>query len=240
MEKINVLKTLVEGVDKNLPTLLTGLGITTGGATVGYSVYAGWKLRDEFEEKDVETKERVKRVAKITAPIGVGVIVSSALVIAANKEYASRCAAIGAACAVSNPEVRDKIAETVGIDRKKMNKKNMEDVVARAKANHTETNEIVMHDLVTGMIFKTTLVDFWMTVNQFNLQCASQFGYQPISKFYTMLFEMDDYDGRIDDHERKCFSPDLQLDPEIDIELDSNFEPRYTIEYDYRGGNLDF
>ena len=239
MAKTNVIETIMDGVDKNLPAMLTALGLTTGGATVGYSIYAGWKLRDEFSEKDVEPKERAKRVAKITAPVIGGAVLSGALVIMANKEYGSRCAALAAACAAGNPDVREKIAETVGIDRKKMDKKDAEDVMAKAKMNHTENNEVVMHDLETGMIFKTNLVDFWAAVNQFNVTYSSQFGYQPISKFYSILFETNEYEGKIDAHERKCFGPDMQLDPVIDVELGPNWEPRYTIQYDYRGGECD-
>lgn len=243
MEKTNVLKTLVEGVDNNLPTILTGAGEVTWVATAAYSVYAGWKLHEEFgKEETVETKERVKRVAKIVVPIGIGVAASIGFGIAGNNVYAGRLAAAGAAALAVNPDVRDKIEETVGTKRKTMNKEDFEktteekpEVKNVSPAYRLDpTQRVQFRDLITGRIFETSLAQFWEAVNSFN-NAYSHDGGGTIADFYRELTRKcgTEYEGDCQIHNDICFNDRNPLDPDVDAELDSDWGFRYTFTYDY-------
>lgn len=232
--KNEFIKGIIKTIDKNLPAILSGGGIVLGLATAGYAVYAGWKLKKSTDEIK-ETKAKVKEGVKIVAPVVAGAAASTALLVVANKEYAKRFAAVGAAVAatkIDKAKVEEKVSEITGIgkkDEKKSEKQNIPEVRSDVNCH--------FRDLETGYEFDTTLTNFWETVTKFNELCENET--TDISEFYSEL--LGDRYNFASAHERLRFGQGCAefngastlFKPQLGGGLDDNMRPIYTIEYHY-------
>ena len=232
--KKQIVKGIIETIDKNLPAILSGTGIVIGLATAGYAVYAGWKLKKTTDEVE-DTKTKIKEGVKTVAPVVVGAAASTVCLVTANKEYAKRFAAVGAAVAatkIDKSKVEEKVSEITGIrkkDEKKSEKQNIPEI----------RSEVYCHfrDLETGYEFDTTLTNFWETVTKFNELCESET--TDISEFYSNL--LGDRYNFASAHERLRFGKGCAefngastlFKPQLGGGLDDNMRPIYTIEYHY-------
>ena len=241
-----LLKQVAEGLEKNLPAILTGGSVVTELCTVGYSVWAGWKIKEITENEKLDTKTKVKKIALVSAPVAVGTAVSSGCAIAAHKENTKRYAALavtataGVASLAKNDEAKDKVLDVVDRDHKIHRTK--KDEKSNITANSNEVIEI--YDEVTGYKFKTTLSDLWFTVNRFNDEVCAYINTGEtvsIDKFYDTLLG-ESYDA-VPAHELIKFGNKISymdrdeapvvLSIQLDSRLDENMKPIYTMTYDY-------
>jgi hypothetical protein len=97
----NVLETIKKGIEENLPTILTATGVVTGLGTIGYSVYAGYKIKEIVDDETLDKKQKRKKIIITSIPTVGGAVVSTACNVLAGKENANRYAALGAMYAAS-------------------------------------------------------------------------------------------------------------------------------------------
>lgn len=241
-------KGITEGVIENLPAILTGASVVVGVGTVGYSNWAGWKIKEITEDESIDNKQKAKKIAIISVPTVLGTVLASGCAIAAHKENSNRLAvlAAGTAGAVTlvNDETKEKILDVVDKDHK----------IHRAKKSEVKSNitvgsneEIEIEDQVTGYRFKTTLSDLWFTANQFNDDLLNVIGTgekMSIADFYERLLG-EGYNA-CSAHELVKFGSDVSWDSnhfdknvilsiQLDSRLDEHMSPIYTMDYDYLG-----
>lgn len=247
--KKDVLENLVGLVDENLPTILKGVGCATGITTIGYSVYAGWKLRDVLEDEDTDGTTKFKKGLLTIAPVIVGTATSAALIVASDREYAKRYAALGALAVANKADVKElgnEALDKLGLSDKKKDKKKEEKKPKQQKtpyANGDFTVEI--HDLVTDYVFRTTLNDFWYTVGVFNEQIPDECSGESvgIDEFYRLLLK-DEY-AEVPTHScirfgdvENSFDPEHSVttkvfSPSLESEITDKLTLRYVIDYNY-------
>lgn len=230
----NLLTMVKEGFDENLPSILTAGSVVTMIATAGYAVYAGWKIKEIADDKELETKTKVKRIAFLSLPIAGGAAVSGACAIGANKQNKERYAALTAlvatgASAVNKEEIGEKVSEITGKKQKKHK------AFVDQPVNENET--ITVTDSITGYKFTTTLADFWRSQRLFNEMVSCNAENYSLSCFYEEL--LGDRYIKPDIHDDITFGTDWEgktvlFNPEFDVELDGNMKPQYTISYDYK------
>lgn len=242
------IKGITEGFIKNLPTILTGTTVVVGLGTVGYSTWAGWKIKEITEDETIDNKTKVKRIAILSTPIVIGATAASGCAIAAQKENSKRFAALAAGAAgaitLTSDETKEKALELIDKNHK-IHRAKKKETKANISVNSDEVIEI--RDMVTGYKFKTTLSDLWFTANHFNEDMASGLlgtgETRSIAEFYRSLLG-DEYDN-IPSHELIKFGSDISwegvydknviLSIQLDSELGPDLKPIYTMDYDYLG-----
>lgn len=237
-------------IQNNLPTVLTGVSVVTGALTVGYSVWAGFKIHEKITElpSDCDTMDKIKVAAPYLVPVAVGFTVASACAIGANKENGKRLAAAGvtiAALSADKKDLMDKTKEFLGkdengkVDQEKGEEefkkiqgavdeeraKKMAAATGMASAHQLTT----VHDLTTGYVWKTTLKDLYGAISDFNN--VNQIEHQPISYFYEQSYTSGmvypDLESIYDD-----IYVDEYFNPEIDYEPGPDMQPILTIKWD--------
>lgn len=239
-------KGLAEGLNRNLPAILTGVSVITDVCTVGYATWSGWKIKEVTEDESLDTKTKVKKIAILSVPVVAGTALSSGCAIAAHKENSKRYTALAitagaGALSMVNEDTKDKVLEMVDKDHK-IHRSKKKDVKSNITASHNEVIEI--EDEVTGYKFKTTLADLWFAVNRFNDDVSALIGTgetKSISDFYERLLG-DEYEQR-PAHELikfgtalgrdMCYDKAVVLSIQLDSRLDDNLKPVYTMSYDY-------
>ncbi len=242
------LKGLAEGLNKNLPAILTGVSVLTEVGTVGYSVWSGWKIKEITEDEELDNKTKVKKIVLLSIPTVAGTIISGGCSVAAHKESSKRYAALAVtagagAISMANEETKDKVLELVDKDHKVHKAKR-----SGTKANITAANDEVIEilDEVTGYKFNTTLADLWFSVNAFNdevIAVASDGNMTKLSAFYEHL--LGDKYSYVPAHDLIKFGSKngdnfimndiVILSVQLDSKLDDNLKPIYSISYDYIG-----
>lgn len=239
-------KGMAEGLNKNLPAILTGVSVLTEVCTVGYSVWSGWKIKEITDNEELDNKTKVKKVALLSVPAVAGTAVSSGCAIAAHKENSKRYAALAitagaGALSMVNEDTKDKVLEMVDKDHK-IHKAKRSDTKSNITAASNEVIEIL--DEVTGYKFKTTLADLWFSVNAFNDEVtglAAAGETVKISSFYERLLG-DTYEY-VPAHDLIKFgaktgydfnmSGIVILSVQLDSRLGDDMKPIYTMNYDY-------
>lgn len=228
----NVVKSLWGAINENLPAILTGCGIATGVATVGYSIYAGWKLNDIVKDEKLSKKEKAKKVVKTATPAILGTAVTITCHVAAHEELASRylaVAAVAGASKLDNNAIKDEVKNFI-CDKKDDNKKEEKsDKVVMPPQNE----EIDIHDCITGHHFKTNLMKFYSKVNEWNnIGEAESWS---MNQFYEDL-EGERFTNYAEMYDNVIFGVNTNTTsfrPEFGVELGMNNKPVYTITYPY-------
>lgn len=186
-------------VDKNLPTILTGASVVTGLATVGYAVWAGFKIKEDLNTiPDADTLEKIKKIAPRLIPILIGASAASGFAIASNHESGKRIAAatgLVAATKLDMVKLQDKTKEILGEEKAK----EVEDELKKdPKTSNSFGNYIAskdkwltFKDANTGYFWDSTLRDMEFTRRNFNkslIQQSDNDNYtQSIAEFYDRL-----------------------------------------------------
>ena len=234
--KKNVLETIWKGIDENLPTILTVAGTITGLGTIGYSVYAGYKIKETVDDDKLDKKQKRKKIILTSAPVVGGAVVATACNVIAGKENARRYAALGALYAATKLDgdiFKQEAAKIIGKDKveeieKDISKKNPIPSGPKNRRAH-------FIDQVTGYQFDTTLQAYLDAVSKFNQMAAVE--ELSIASLYEELLG-DDY-TYVDMHDHVRFGIDTStpyLSPEFDGTLDDNMVPCFSITYDYYCG----
>lgn len=228
---------ILKKVDEHLPGILVVGGVVIGVATVAYSVYAGWKIKDVVSDEKLETKEKAKKIAIISAPAVLGTVASSACEVCAHKEQTKRYAALGTLIAASRAESlvgSDKVEKVKEVVTGKKSKEKPEKALY---PNVEPTKTITIRDSETGFTFNTTMRDFMAAVNEFNTTQVNSINLPTIADFYELLLGEDHYD-RCSVHEHIAFGirfndQMMPFLPEFDGGLDDDMNLIYRISYDY-------
>lgn len=234
--KKNVLETIKKGIEDNLPTILTATGVVTGLGTIGYSVYAGYKIKEIVDDEKLDKKQKRKKIIITSIPTVGGAVVSTACNILAGKENANRYAALGAMYAASKLDgdiFKQEATKIIGKDKveeieKNISKKNPIPSGPKNRRAH-------FIDQVTGYEFDTTLQAYLDAVKKFNQMATIE--ELPISSLYEELLG-DDY-TYVEMHDHVRFGIDTSspyLSPEFDGALDDNMVPCFSVTYDYYCG----
>lgn len=241
--KTNLLNNLMRAIDDNLPTVLTVTGIIVGVTTVGYSVYAGWKIKEVVEDEKLEKKDKIKKTVIVSAPVVIGTVASTACIVGAHKEHAKRYLALSGLYAASRldaEKLKEKAVEIIGEDKvdeikKEVRKDNIKNDVRTSSENLNVQvgDEIIIHDLITGYVFKTTLNDFWTEVREINDIAENET--VAMATFFEQLLGKEKYQhaSTYDDIGFGAGQEVGSFRPRLDSELTSDMRNIYTIEYPY-------
>lgn len=232
-------------VHKNLPGIFTAGSIITGFATAALAVYEGWKLCEDWNP-DAGTKDKVYLIARRLVPVLLGASASAGFCYAAHHESTKRIAALSAAVAavkLDNEELKNfknKAKEVLGEEKTK----EVKSLIAEDKAtevakkinrpNVSLDEEITVHDLETGYVFKTTLRSFSNAVNECNDNAETDV--VSMADFYMTLEE-----GLANDRSGNLYSTVgfgrgcevRSFRPEWDAEIGPDLKAVYTISYPY-------
>ena len=228
---------ILKKVDEHLPGILVVGGVVIGVATVAYSVYAGFKIKEVVSDEDLDTKEKAKKIAIISAPAVLGTVASSTCEVCAHKEQTKRYAALGTLIAASRAESlvgSDKVEKVKEVVTGKKDKGTPE------KAPYPEGvkpgDVIRIHDNETGYEFNTTLSRFMGAVSEFNSSDLNRA--QPsIADFYELLLGEENYE-HCSAHDHIIFGVRFNDEivtfaPEFNGGLTDDMRLIYTISYDY-------
>lgn len=224
---------MLKKADEHLPGLLVIGGIIVGLTTVGYSVYAGYKIKEVNDDDSLDTKEKAKKIALIAAPAAIGAAISTTCEVCAHKEHTKRYAALGAVVAASKA--------TNLVDRKEVKK--VKELVTGKKEVKTVLPEgadpskmVTIMDLETGFEFSTTLFDFMNAVTAFNSEDVKGDAHPTIADFYQKL--LGDRYNFCSAHDQVKFGMHyddgmIAFAPEIGSWVRDDLKLEYSISYDY-------
>ena len=233
--KNDLVMDILKKADEHLPGILVVGGIIVGIATAGYSVYAGWKIREIASDEDLETKEKAKKIALISAPAVIGTVAASTCEICAHKEQTKRYAALGTLIAASKAE--SLIGEEKASKIKDVIKGKRKPEKASYPDNVEPSKVITIRDCESGFTFNTTLRDFMQAVAEFNADYVKMDNHPSIAEFYGLLLGEEHYD-HCSIHEDIKFGMNyddgmIAFAPEFDGGMADDMKLIYRISYDY-------
>lgn len=233
--KNGMVESVTRKLKENLPTIFTVASIVAGVTTIVYSVYAGYKIKETVENKDLDKKEKVKKVVKTAVPVVAGAVVTVTCQVASHKEHVQKCAgalALYGATKIDSDNFKEEMKKLVGkekvaeVERDIRNKENV--VEPQVPTNVT----ITIQDDVTGLTFETTMLDFWEAVNKINEE--AQGDTVSIAQFYEELL------GKkycfADIHDRITFGYDgsvVSFRPSFSASMRDDMKLCYAITYPY-------
>lgn len=237
-------------IDKNLPTILTGVSVVSGIATAVYSVYAGFQIKKAWDKlpEDATTLDKVKAAAPWVIGTATGITVSAGTAIAANHESGKRLAAAGlvvASTKLDMQKLQDKTKEILGEEKAKEVEEELkkDPKTANAYGNYISNKDkrMTFRDTNTGYFFRSSMRDIEYTKRKFNNELSlhkDDEGYtQSMAEFYDRLLG-DDYD-EIPVHTNVLFGEKfkdpkaMMLDIEYEYEVGPDMEPICAINYSY-------
>ena len=240
--KNKLIGNLLTKVDKNLPTILTGISVVSGIVTAGYALYAGFKMKEDLMDipEDAKTIDKVKKVAPRMIPVVIGMTATAGCAIAANHENGKRYAAVATALAATKidaAKLQHKAEELLGVEKSEELKeklKNSDDTKkAYAQLMANADKRMVFHDLESGYFFRTTLNEFLFAQKRFNDKIdVNNDG--SIADFYGLLLGDDFVEASA--YNDIIFGKNMSqqhFNPTIDVELGPEMQPFYTISYNY-------
>lgn len=225
-------------IDENLPTILTGVGVISGLVTIGFAVYAGWKIHETVEDESKDTKQKAKSIVKVSIPVAAGAAVATTCTIAANKQSLARIAAASSVIAVSKidkEETKKKIEDITGVKIGNDDKREQKSETVATPPNVSNL-KVRMKDGMTGLRFEASMNDFWKAVASFNAEIGEDESnmlefYEKIigDKYgidYMPIYENMKFGGY--GYNPPTFQPRFTR-----CEIDGDMQPVYVFVYDY-------
>lgn len=240
-----IVRTAGKSVDKNSPTILTGLGVAGIFSTVAFSIKGtilAVKIVDneEYREKRrLEPREKIELVWKLYIPTAASSVLTIAAIIGANHISSRRNAALVSLYTVAEgalKEYQDKVADLFG--EKKEAK--VRDELAQDRLDENPITEILISgkgehmffDSLSGRYFRSDVETVRRVQNDFNEVLFNDM-FVPLNELYDMLglegTEMgrsagwDIQNGKLDIQ----FSAKIATDGEPCIVLSYTIEPKY-------------
>ena len=234
-----LLEKLRRGIDRNLPTILTGVGVISGIATIGFAVYAGWKIHETVEDESKDTKQKAKNIAKVSIPVAAGAAVATTCTIAANKQNLARLAAASSVIAVSKidkEETKKKIEDMTGIKFTKDEDKKDQKTEVIATPPNVSNLKVRMKDGMTGLRFEASMNDFWKAVALFNAEMGEDTS--NMLSFYEKIIGDERGIDYMPVYENMKFGGYENNPPTFQprfthCEIDGDMQPVYVFVYDY-------
>lgn len=234
MSKENSIKIVGDMVNKNLPHILTGLGVVGVVATGVSAAKAAPKAKEKVDALDNPSKwEAACAAAPYYIPTVLIGGVSIACIIGADRVSTGRYLALASSYAVLQKQLPDETKNEV---------KKVLGIKVDEESDDTKTRETVLSDTVSKYrcIDKHTGMEFEASIAQLNAAAyavsdeLARLGNSSIGTFYANL----GYDrfGGIDVLERMRFGTDYatsSFDYDINVELDEDGKPYIILDYDY-------
>lgn len=232
--KNGIAENVMRKVKDNLPTIFTGASIVAGVSTIGYSVFAGWKIKETVDNKELDKKEKTKKIVKVSIPTVAGTVITVVCNVASHKEHMRKYAgamALYGLTKVDSEEFKEEMRKIVG-------KEKVEEVERDIRSQKiVEPNvpancNVRIRDDVTGYSFETTMNDFWNAVNTINEYAQSD--ETSIAQFYEELLGKS-YEFA-DIHERITFGYEGSVGsfrPSFAAAMTDDMKLIYTITYPY-------
>lgn len=239
-----LVRTAGESVNKNSPTILTGIGVTgvisTTALAIKGTIAAVDVIRDAEERHGaLFNKEKLELVWKLYLPTAASGVLTIAAIVGSNHISSKRNTALMSLYSVADSalkEYQDKVIELFGekkeakvrdeIAQDKLDKNPVHDIIITSKGEH------LFFDALSGRYFRSDVETVRRVQNDFNELLFNDM-FVPLNEFYDMLglegTEMgrntgwDVQRGKLDIH----FSAKIAADGEPCIVLGYSIEPRF-------------
>lgn len=235
--KLKMLKSLGALCKEQLPTILTGAAVIGVFATGICAAKASLKAREEIEElEEPTTFDKVKAVVPIYGPtIAVGGV-TVACILSANRISVKRYAALAGTCAIAKTQLqehKDKVLEMFGKEKAaSIEQEIAKDQVAKKAPSGLicASDELVTcKDLVTGMVFKSSMVRIQAAANNVNTLVLLD-GAAGLTDFYDQLDE--EHTPIMEKVRWHCDSRTPMMQVEFGAEISEHGLPYLTFTYE--------
>jgi len=246
MNKIErLVRTTGESINKNSPTILTGIGVTgvisTTALAIKGTILAVEVIDDEesYAKRKFTNREKLELVWKLYLPTAASGIITIAAIVGSNHISSKRNAALMSLYSVADSalkEYQDKVIEMFGekkeakvrdeIAQDKLDENPVHDIIITSKGEH------LFFDALSGRYFRSDVETVRRVQNDFNELLFNDM-FVPLNEFYDMLglegTEMgrntgwDVQKGKLDIK----FSAKIAADGEPCIVLGYSIEPRF-------------
>lgn len=193
--ELKFLKSLGALCKEQLPTILSGAAVIGVFVTGICAAKASLKAKEEVDQLETPTTlDKVKTVAPIYGPtVAVG-SVTVACILGANHISVKRYAALAGTCAIAKSQLqehKDKVLEMFGKEKAESIEQEIAKDQVSKKTNGLicASDELVTcKDLVTGMVFKSSMVRIQAAANNVNTLVLLD-GAAGLTDFYDQLDE---------------------------------------------------
>lgn len=236
--KLKMLKSLGALCKEQLPTILTEAAVIGVFATGICAAKASLKAKEEVEKlKEPTTFDKVKAMVPAYGPtIAVGGV-TVACILSANRISVKRYAALAGTCAIAKTQLqehKDKVLEMFGKEKAaSIEQEIAKDQVAKKAPNSLicASDELVTcKDLVTGMVFKSSMVRIQAAANNVNTLVLLG-GAAGLRDFYDQLDE--EYTPIMEKVKWHCDSRTPMMQIEFGAEISEHGLPYLTFTYEY-------
>lgn len=234
--ELKFLKSLGALCKEQLPTILSGAAVIGVFVTGICAAKASLKAKEEVDQLETPTTlDKVKTVAPIYGPtVAVG-SVTVACILGANHISVKRYAALAGTCAIAKSQLqehKDKVLEMFGKEKAESIEQEMAKDQVSKKTNGLicASDELVTcKDLVTGMVFKSSMVRIQAAANNVNTLVLLD-GAAGLTDFYDQLDE--EHTPIMEKVRWHCDSRTPMMQVEFGAEISEHGLPYLTFTYE--------
>ena len=234
--ELKFLKSLGALCKEQLPTILSGAAVIGVFVTGICAAKASLKAKEEVDQLETPTTlDKVKTVAPIYGPtVAVG-SVTVACILGANHISVKRYAALAGTCAIAKSQLqehKDKVLEMFGKEKAESIEQEIAKVQVSKKTNGLicASDELVTcKDLVTGMVFKSSMVRIQAAANNVNTLVLLD-GAAGLTDFYDQLDE--EHTPIMEKVRWHCDSRTPMMQVEFGAEISEHGLPYLTFTYE--------
>lgn len=236
--ELKILKSLGALCKQQLPTILTGVAVIGVFATGICAAKASLKAKEEIEQlEEPTTIDKAKVLVPIYGPaVAVGGV-TVACILSANRISVKRYAALAGTCAIAKSQLqehKDKVLEMFG----KENAASVEQEIAKDQIKMKTSDKLIYacdelitcKDLVTGKVFKSSMVRIQAAANYVNSEILLG-GSANLASFYDELGE--EYPTIADKIRWHCDSRTPMMQVEFGAEISEHGLPYLTFTYEW-------
>lgn len=237
--ELKMLKSLGALCKEQLPTILTGAAVIGVFVTGICAAKASPKAKEEIEKIENPTAlDKAKVLIPTYGPtVAVGGV-TVACILSANRISVKRYAALAGTCAIAKTQLqehKDKVLEMFGKEKAV----SVEKEIAKDQATKKTPVDgmiyacdelITCKDLVTGMVFKSSMVRIQAAANNVNAMVLME-GTADLGDFYSYLEQ--DYPAITTRVKWHCSSRTPMMQVEFGAEISEHGLPYLTFTYDY-------
>ena len=234
--ELKFLKSLGALCKEQLPTILSGAAVIGVFVTGICAAKASLKAKEEVDQLETPTTlDKVKTVAPIYGPtVAVG-SVTVACILGANHISVKRYAALAGTCAIAKSQLqehKDKVLEMFGKEKAESIEQEIAKDQVSKKTNGLicASDELVTcKDLVTGMVFKSSMVRIQAAANNVNTLVLLD-GAAGLTDFYEQLDE--EHTPIMEKVRWHCDSRTPMMQVEFGAEISEHGLPYLTFTYE--------
>ena len=234
--ELKFLKSLGALCKEQLPTILSGAAVIGVFVTGICAAKASLKAKEEVDQLETPTTlDKVKTVAPIYGPtVAVG-SVTVACILGANHISVKRYAALAGTCAIAKSQLqehKDKVLEMFGKEKaESIEQEIAKDQVSKKKNGLICASDelVTCKDLVTGMVFKSSMVRIQAAANNVNTLVLLD-GAAGLTDFYDQLDE--EHTPIMEKVRWHCDSRTPMMQVEFGAEISEHGLPYLTFTYE--------